>query len=109
MRTFETDDNPRFQQQVMRTAGVESVMLSIDRSPAAQQSVVGDHKLKQDSFDAVPQFHQIVQPDWSFLQEGILFGRDEEIRVLQHAFQSRIDRAGKEDGNRAELVLVSGK
>lgn len=45
-----------------------------------------------------------VEPDWSFLSQQVLFGRDQEIRYLQEALQS-----GDQDDNKPRLILVSGK
>lgn len=43
--------------------------------------------------------------DWSYLQSGRLFGREEEIQILQEALKRRVSMSGGSQ----EFVLVSGR
>ncbi|CAB9497091.1 Transcriptional regulator [Seminavis robusta] len=74
---------------------------SRSRSRSPRRKIVAFKANKQEE----DPLRKSLKADWSFLHEGVLFGRDEEIVVLQEAFKRRIDRAA---GDQPELILVQG-
>lgn len=89
----------RTEQTAETTENSEDFMLgeSLNLSDPFEQH---DDHLKLES-------EELVTPhlDWSFLEEGELFGREEEVVVLEEAFQRKLEPSSA--GYR-EIVLVSG-